>query len=910
MQGKPYAGNPHVRFDEGDAASTATSRRGSLLYTKTDATKGKSYAENPYMRFDEGKCLVGGNARRGVLLNNGGILRKFHLLTIASLLTVLAAHAETWYLSKNSSTKDKGWSGDDAGGFWKDSANNPGSGSLNPKDTYWHKDGLLLRGRYNFEGGDLYIGDTNAPNYTTRLCMDAGVSNDGDKLVLAVGYAYKNGSSTSQYAIKSPIIESPKNKPFGFYLTADDNTMRITGTLEGENGVGFVIGGYYDGSDIVRKDATNVTLCMEADMSEYHGDIRVVSKKPLISPTKGNVTFTFPPTDSDATIEIEDGAKLKVASVGEVKLSGLTLHTESLVEIPYDSISKTTGVIRVTDQFLIPEDEGKVRIHFATKPSVPEDEWPYIYPILIVPSTQEMDAEKFALSDESVYVGDEKPLLSVFEDKENGVKSLVAIFPGRGKLTTSDSAQYSGSGQDFSVYGSAFTNAASWSNGNLPHEYAIYEFGYFGKNSGWGHMIRTPYDREGDYVFPGLALRAVRKAGEEADAIFVLADNTKTTVNLELTCPLSLRVVNSRDPTLAGTIRMDDDVVSCAWHGSVLTIDSVLSGTGNWTVSGITGTGKPHSQISFTADNSEWKGTISLRQGKGSASSGVPGLANDKHQKILVTNPAGLGGRLDEFNYKALSLADCSEVIVTNSLELANGLNRGMYISSTAGTVNVSANCDFVCNWPVTVNGVFRKTGNGTLSLGASAQLLEVIYTTNITENVDDSGNVTAVTNIVVEEQMLVDGIQKDPLKRQLSVQAGAVKALAHNCINGLTVDFKPNAVTSLVLEFNPADDDLKRYGFYNVRTDTPFAAGGEINIRIDNPDADALVAAKTYKIGLITVKTSAANALNLDSLIKFNKPEEFGNLKVRMIREDDAETGLTTYSAYYDFVGFQVIVR
>jgi len=35
LNGKPYAGNPHVRFDEGEAASTATSRRGSLLYKKT-----------------------------------------------------------------------------------------------------------------------------------------------------------------------------------------------------------------------------------------------------------------------------------------------------------------------------------------------------------------------------------------------------------------------------------------------------------------------------------------------------------------------------------------------------------------------------------------------------------------------------------------------------------------------------------------------------------------------------------------------------------------------------------------------------------------------------------------------------------------------------------------------------------
>jgi hypothetical protein len=275
----------------------------------------------------------------------------------------------------------------------------------------------------------------------------------------------------------------------------------------------------------------------------------------------------------------------------------------------------------------------------------------------------------------------------------------------------------------------------------------------------------------------------------------------------------------------------------------------------------------------------------------------------------MVTNPAGLGGRLDDFNFRALSLADCSEVIVTNSLELAKELNRGIYIVDNA-IVRVDAGGDFVCNWPITFNGRLYKTNAGTLSLGGAAQFLEVTHITNITEKVDDSGNVTAVTNIVVDEQILVDGIQKDPTKRQLTIQDGAVKALAYDCINGVTVDFKANADTSLVLDFDPDDANLKRYGFYNVKTDTPFAAGGEINVRIDNPDADALIASKTYKLGLITVKTSAANALNLDSLIRFNKPEEFANLKVRMIREDDVETGFTTYSAYYDFVGFQVIIK
>ena len=32
LYGKSYAGNPHVRFDEGEVAPAATSRRGSLLY--------------------------------------------------------------------------------------------------------------------------------------------------------------------------------------------------------------------------------------------------------------------------------------------------------------------------------------------------------------------------------------------------------------------------------------------------------------------------------------------------------------------------------------------------------------------------------------------------------------------------------------------------------------------------------------------------------------------------------------------------------------------------------------------------------------------------------------------------------------------------------------------------------------
>jgi hypothetical protein len=486
---------------------------------------------------------------------------------------------------------------------------------------------------------------------------------------------------------------------------------------------------------------------------------------------------------------------------------------------------------------------------------------------LIVPDTQSLDVERFILSNEESVNGYEKPLFRVIEDSENGVKSLVAIFPGRGWLKTADSNDYSG--KNPAEYTSAFSegSANKWSDDNMPHEFAIYEFG---NKKNRGHSIRTPYLRETDYVFPGLVLRTV---GDSAN--FILADNTKTTINLELITDLSLRAVSGLKPTLAGTIHMGANVSSLAYNGSELTIASTLIGNGNWEVRGAKN--KPtHCKIAFTADNSQWKGSLSLVKYLAATSD-----ADEYHLKVMVVNPAGLGGALDEFNYKALSLADCSEMIVTNSLELAKDLNRGLYVTNTA-TINVDADCNFVCNWPITFDGPLRTVGGGTLSLGGDAKFL-------------DSACQPAV-------------VPRSDVDCRLSVTNGAVKALRHDCLNGVTVELSKN--TSLVLNFNPDDAQVRRYGFYNVNTDAPFVEGGEINIFIDHPDADALIAAKTYKLGLITVKTSAANALNLDSLIRFNKPEEFANLKVRMIREDDVETGLTTYSAYYDFVGFQVIIK
>lgn len=788
-------------------------------------------------------------------------------MTIVAIVSAAAASAETWYLTKSSGSAGKGWSGDDAGTYWTDSQGNKGSGALVPTDTYWHKDGKALRAKGAFGGGNLWIGDLDSPDYDTALRMDGHVSNNNGFLKLAVGYASKSANSDSAYHMNAPIIVSPKDKPFGFVSGYSDVPMTINTSLTGDYGVGFVFGGRYNGSGFTYMTKTNVTLTVTAGLSQYHGDIHVLSTNQLISSTVGNVTFGLPPTNSDATLEIDGGAELKFTSVGEVELSGLTLHAGSRICIPYDSASTTTGVVRATSAFSLQEEGGTVQIRFSSMPDERTDDKALEFPLIVVPDTQTLDAARFELTDASSYAIDQRPVFRVVTNETARTKSLVAVFLGKGRLTVNDNTAYSGSGP-FDTYTSALSDskAASWSDGNMPHKFAIYEFG---NSTGYGMCIRTPYDRTDDYTFPGVLLRTIGKS-----AAFVLADNTKTTVDFDLTSPLALRVVKSKDPTLDGTIQMGADVTSRAWYGSELTVASKLSGSGSWSVEGISGTSSPHSTISFTADNSGWTGTLSLKQSVNGDT--IPGTANARHQKLVIANPAGLGGALGEFDYKALSLADCSELIVTNSVTLDGGLNRGIYVTNTA-TFTVDSGCEFVCNWPITFGGPLRKWGDGTLVLSGGARFL------------DSDG---AVTNA------------PGGASYGLSVLEGFLKVLAHDAVNGVTVDLSSS--TALQLPFNPEDADLKRYGVYNVETEVPFTEGKPIPMQLADVDADAVKALREteggYKQGLLTVKTSAAE--NARNNLSFNSIPG-----LRVIREDDAEAGTTTFSLCGKKTGFQLIV-
>ena len=81
--GKPCAGNPHARFEEG-ASAPESPRRNALLHKTKKVLNGKSYAGNPHVRFEEGEVASAATPRRVSLL-----YKHSNLVIIAGLVAGL-----------------------------------------------------------------------------------------------------------------------------------------------------------------------------------------------------------------------------------------------------------------------------------------------------------------------------------------------------------------------------------------------------------------------------------------------------------------------------------------------------------------------------------------------------------------------------------------------------------------------------------------------------------------------------------------------------------------------------------------------------------------------------------------------------------------------------------------------------
>ena len=643
---------------------------------------------------------------------------------------------------------------------------------------------------------------------------------------------------------------------------------------------GKLIGNENSGLSIGSTGGSRTNLLVSIiDAAAYYGDIVVTSKFVNAGRAFGSglgVEGSMP-----GTVRIKGGSIIKPHSPTSIADIGtLQMDEGTGMWFVYDSTAMTGGTIRVESALTLPR---KVAVHALSGKS--DSKWvPPIsttgeevrHPFLVGPVGVRIDSDIFEFVPDPACEPQQnnnlRPQRVHFETVTDSATGRDTVYAVLEPIVTMVKAQSDVRNKNDAIaLGSALTNATFWSDGRVPHPNAHYVINY---------RLLSPVEDNSEYRFDGKSL------------LFYVGGFGVFGNGLRLSIPdfqiaSGIRQGQHSEVTICGgKARLCGDYVTMrSYDFRTLAIESEIYGNADARLLGETGTSSPHGYFAFKGLNVNWLGTISMVSPENSS---VDDWEKD-YLTLRLYDGRNLGGALPEFNYKALSLGRYCDLYAHNDATLDASVNRGIFLSHEKGArITVDENVTLKCNWPITMNGPLYKTLSGTLALGGGVKFYEVSE---------------GITNIT-------DALPEDSSKRLLVVTNGTIKALSHDCVNGLTVALAKDRDTSLAVDFTETDCDLKRYGFYNVKTDTPFEAGNPINIRIDNMDADTVKGLREYKQGLITVKTAAANDLGMDSLVRFKKPFASGCPNVRLVREDDSDTGLTTYSAQYKFVGAQIIVR
>ena len=808
LSGKPDAGNPHVRFDEGEVASYP-----------------------PTVGRPEGVATRGVKPRRGSLLYN---VEKLVAVLVVGMASGLAG-AETYNASTGYVTLLKSDGKVDGNQTY----------SLTPGYQYhrWSDNQPLHTGTNYYVGAGLVAqasGDASADIVPTIVCAGS---------IDPRGFSAKTYTFTDLRMLAgSKISHNQVNTKKGTITILSEDPeapVQLLYNRAGESG-SFQLGAKIVGSErsqlaLTKSSATPgsyLNVLSGTDWTEFRGTfsvsdgqgIRANANVPLTTPAK--VRFA-----KSGYLEVNKaGAPFTLGELTFVENAGITntlsaLNVAGLFDTGTNAIwecrgSSTFGHLRLNSGMTLCSSAATAPLLSVTNRLEIGEAVTVNFKKLVCARAGEVAVYPFIrLSPEAVAAG--LPDLSGVTAKMAKMATLLSEEPPRAFLAYQDDGAVPGGKVVVITHRPIICTLAGGAGADKLNPDADanlnWEKGVF-PQPGYDFYATNALEYAADTVsdFPGDTLTV-------ADNIFITVRKSITLTNLFLYGRATL-YIRSANIHLGGKYTWYPR--STAYPGCIQTIadytvymDAEMCGSGDVSAHNYY-PNKTGSTLYLTGLNTNWTGglraTFQLQSGSAYVAD------DDHHERIIVSDGRNLGAPLKAFRHDAVWLLSFSELRTTNTMALP--ANRGVYIDGD-GALTADAGMRLTCGSPLTLNGRLRKAGEGTLVLAGGIR-----YGLN-----DDLADTTAAT----------DGknvIRVDAGDLKVAQAEGVVFDLAAGARFLVDAEMGPLTDTTAAAPFE-SDDGLLRIAPDAATMEKPEHELVLPLLKVSSAAADAIDAAKMLQV-------------------------------------------------------------
>ena len=722
-----------------------------------------------------------------------------------------------------------------------------------------------------FAGKSLTIGDDTWSKgagvfYFSRYTGKVTFLNEG--LFLRYGRMELLKHSNVEFnAYGKVTILADETEKGNFYITRNDaltnQTVNFHGPLVGDESSEFSIRG---------------VTARFLDASQYKGTIVCWKNSGLgmsgVSQSKVSV--------------LTNGTIFAASAASGLTLSTLSLSTNATIKVTTVKTADANGIehssgatIHVTDS-LSTEGLAKVKLSMS---DIAFDGLTNRFVVLTAPKSAELDRDDFVLDlDMGAYPADMRRLAKLEVERGEDRDSLVFTFEPVVSLVISDNSEQTACSRATTSF--ADGNESNWSDKRLPHEGAHYvvlkdgdairylnTMGVGRSNSSSGYEMRH-FPGESLTIGPGCVL-TLYQSNFKVKELRILDGAYVRLGQFSAGEDGTVEIEGEKLVAPSGTVRIQ------VYAKYTAEFSGDLSGEATITIPGVGATSSPQGTTRFTGDNSAFEGRFSVSQVNYKGN--VPTMANMQTLDVAATNQ--LGGVISEMAWDGITLKRMCRIHVSGNASLAKGTNRGLYIDSTSDRdgvefyeqVKINSGKEFAVETQLTMNGVLRKDGTGTLTLAAPVKFGE-----GATDDMP-----SANSNV-------------------LRIAEGTLKVRGADCIDGLEIRFGSSA--KFVIDATSFDADSLRYGVRNVKTDTPFVLpDGEAKLPLEILYPQS-VPEEGVVLGIMTVRSSIA--ARIKAMLP-EMPRRIDEKIVRKVEISDEVNGWTTFALEIGVHhGTRVIIR